>query len=88
MTPTKEQLIAWVAQADAYATSQTSDFQEHGEILSERFATLAMSAGREQGLKDAAAKVRAILADCEARDIDDPALEQVAQDIEQLRASA
>ena len=46
----------------------------------------AKAAGREQGLREAAAKVRAILADCEAQDIDDPELEQVAQDIEQLRA--
>lgn len=54
MTPTREQLTAWVAQATAYATSQTNDFQEHGEILSERFATLAMAAGRDQGLREAA----------------------------------
>ena len=46
----------------------------------------AKAAGREQGLREAAAKVRAILADCEARDVDDPELEQVAQDIEQLRS--
>ena len=46
----------------------------------------AKAAGREQGLREAAAKVRAILADCEAQDIDDPELEQVAQDIEQLRS--
>lgn len=47
----------------------------------------AHTAGREQGLREAAAKVRAILADCEARDVDDPELEQVAQAIEQLRAA-
>ena len=46
----------------------------------------AKAAGREQGLREAAAKVRTILADCEARDVDDPELEQVAQDIEQLRS--
>lgn len=46
----------------------------------------AHTAGREQGLREAAAKVRTILADCEARDVDDPELEQVAQDIEQLRS--
>lgn len=52
-TPTREQVAAWVAQADAYAGSQTSDFQEHGEIAAEHFAALAMSAGRDQGLREA-----------------------------------
>lgn len=46
----------------------------------------AHTAGREQGLREAAAKVRAILADCEAQDIDDPELEQIAAAIEQLRS--
>lgn len=47
-----------------------------------------LTAGREQGLSDAAARVRAILADCDARDVDDPEIEQIAQAIEQLKASA
>ena len=46
----------------------------------------AKAAGREQGLREAASKVRAILADCEAQDIDDPELDQIAAAIEQLRA--
>lgn len=45
----------------------------------------AHTAGREQGLREAAAKVRAILADCEQQDIDDPELEVIAAAIEQLR---
>lgn len=44
------------------------------------------AAGRDQGLREAAAKVRAILADCEQQDIDDPELEVIAAAIEQLRA--
>lgn len=52
-TPTREQVSAWVEQADAYASSQTSDFQEHGEIAAERLCALAMSAGRDQGLREA-----------------------------------
>jgi hypothetical protein len=46
----------------------------------------AVNAGRDQGLREAAAKVRAILADCEQQDIDDPELEVIAAAIEQLRA--
>ena len=46
----------------------------------------AKAAGRAQGLREAAAKVRAILADCEQQDIDDPELEVIAAAIEQLRA--
>lgn len=53
-----------------------------------RSAHDAHTAGREQGLSDAAARVRAILEDCDARDVDDPEFEQIAQAIEQLKASA
>ena len=50
-----------------------------------RSAHDAHTAGRDQGLREAAAKVRAILADCEQQDIDDPELEVIAAAIEQLR---
>lgn len=92
MTPTREQVIEWAEEAGAIQLHE----EGWGPVIQgsigdmQRFAVLAMerahAAGREQGLMEAAAKVRAILADCEARDVDDPELEQVAQDIEQLRS--
>lgn len=88
-TPTREQVIAaFIAEfepmgyemdlAKCLCCTFASDSTQH--------AFMGYTAGRDQGLREAAAKVRAILADCEARDVDDPELEQVAQDIEQLRS--
>ena len=96
MTPTREQLTA--APLDAYSAEDRAFFafwyahmkndlmQPPLHEVAHSVAKLIHTAGREQGLMEAAAKVRAILADCEARDVDDPELEQVAQDIEQLRS--
>lgn len=83
MTPTREQFDQWFAERYPDTTSVYGEFKSTPvrDLMRE-----AHAAGREQGLREAAAKVRAILADCEARDVDDPELEQVAQDIEQMRA--
>lgn len=87
MTPTREQVIEWAREADLLDARDDESTVPgcYGAGL-ERFATLAMAAGQEQGLREAAAKVRTILTDCEARDVDDPELEQVAAAIEQLRS--
>lgn len=88
-TPTREQVIEWAEEAGAIQLHQegwaTVIQGSIGDM--QRFAMLAMEAGREQGLREAAAKVRAILADCEAQDIDDPELDQIAAAIEQLRGN-
>ena len=83
MTPIREQFAQWFAKRYPDTTSVYSEFKATTvrDLMRE-----AHAAGLEQGLMEAAAKVRAILADCEARDVDDPELEQVAQDIEQLRS--
>lgn len=94
-TPTREQVIA--APLDAYSAEDLAFFafwyahmkdnmmQPPLSTVHHAVARLIYTAGREQGLREAAAKVRAILADCEAQDIDDPELEQIAAAIEQLR---
>lgn len=51
--PTKEQLVEWQRQAYAYAASQTGDLPKSGELVDERLCALAMSAGRDQGLREA-----------------------------------
>lgn len=83
MTDREQAFDQWFAERYPDTTSVYSEFKATPvrDLMRE-----AMAAGREQGLREAAAKVRTILADCEARDVDDPELEQVAQDIEQLRA--
>lgn len=86
-TPTREQeckherIKTWVFE-DTKETAMWS-CADCGVKFAPEMATL--TAGREQGLREAASKVRAILADCEAQDIDDPELDQIAAAIEQLR---
>lgn len=91
-TPTREQVEALDAAA-ALAVCEKFGFEPSNAPHIKRspeyataLVTLAMSAGRNQGLREAAAKVRAILADREQQDIDDPELEVIAAAIEQLRA--
>lgn len=89
-TPTREQeckherIKTWVFE-DTKEPAMWS-CADCGVKFAPEMATL--TAGRDQGLREAAAKVRAILADCEQQDIDDPELEVIAAAIEQLRASA
>lgn len=77
-TPTREQVIEWAKEAGLPDAIAAHPGVKHA-------LAIAMSAGRDQGLREAAAKVRAILADCEQQDIDDPELEVIAAAIEQLR---
>lgn len=91
-TPTREQVIEWAKEAGLRFDDGWIFFTPKRPSLPEAeidafiaAMNAAHTAGRDQGLREAAAKVRAILADCEARDVDDPELEHVAQDIEQLR---
>ena len=83
MTDREQAFVQWFAERYPDTTSVYSEFKATTvrDLMRE-----AHAGGRDQGLREAAAKVRAILADCEARDVDDPELEQVAQDIEQLRS--
>ena len=76
MSLTREQVLEMAREANASFETAESMFL---------FAALAFNAGRAQGLREAAAKVRAILADCEQQDIDDPELEVIAAAIEQLK---